>query len=258
VIRIVHQLKKLAFLTPKQGMGNESFRRYWREVHGPLVALTPDYAQWRRRYVQNHVRGPGPVGSAFAYGGMAAFWLPGDSPNEDAFGTTPLYRDRIRLDELNFIDMDRTVSITATEQVVRPGRGDVKVVVLSRRSAGIAADDFERRYASDYVDAVLSRAACDRWIRGWCVNHVLEGSFRLPGARAVSALPIDCIEEIWFSSEDDIGRAFDAIASTGAVQRFTTTLFAEDRSSFQAEEFVFFDEGEPTPLATGRPPGISP
>jgi uncharacterized protein (TIGR02118 family) len=256
----VHQqLKKLAFLTPKPGMGKHAFRQYWREVHGPLVALTPDYAEWRLRYVQNHVRGPGPVGSTFEYGGMAAFWLPGDSPNEDAFGTTPLYRDRIRSDELNFIDMDRTVSMTATEQVLRPGRGDVKVVVLSRRAAGIAAEDFERRYASDYIQAILGRAACDGLIRNWCVNHVLEGSFRLPGARAVSPLPIDCIEEVWCNSEEDVRRAFDAIASSGAVQRVTAALFApEGRRSFQAEELVFFDKGEPTALATQRPPVTAP
>lgn len=248
------QLKKLAFLVPKPGTTEHAFVRHWREVHGPIVALTPGYAHWRRRYVQNHVRGPGPVGADFSYRGMAAFWLPGDSPNEDAFSTTPLYRDRIRLDEINFIDMDRTVSMTVTEQVIRPGGGDTKVVILSRRAVEIAADDFERRYATDYAEAVLSSTACDRLIYGWSVNHVLGGSFRLPGGRAVAAAPIDCIEEVWFGSDEDMRHAFDAIASSGTVQRVAIALFAPDsRSSFQAEELVFFDEGEPIALARQQP-----
>ena len=72
------QLKKLAFLAPKPGTTDQAFVQHWREVHGPIVALTPGYAHWRWRYVQNHVRGPGPVGTDFPYRGMAAFWLPGD------------------------------------------------------------------------------------------------------------------------------------------------------------------------------------
>ena len=243
------QLKKLAFLTPKPGTTDQAFVRHWREVHGPIVALTPGYAHWRWRYVQNHVRGPGPVGTDFSYRGMAAFWLPGDCPNEDEFSATPLYRERIRLDEMNFIDMDRTVSMTAAEHVIRPGTGGLKVVIVSRRAAGVAADDFARRYATDYVNAVLSSTACDRVICGWSVNHVLDGSFRLPGGRPAAA-PVDCIEEVWFGSDEDITHAFDAITSSGAIQRASTALFAPDRSSFQAEELVFFDSGEPTALAT--------
>ena len=75
-------------LAPKPGTTDQAFVQHWREVHGPIVALTPGYADWRWRYVQNHVRGPGPVGTDFPYRGMAAFWLPGDLPNEDEFSTT--------------------------------------------------------------------------------------------------------------------------------------------------------------------------
>ena len=120
---------------------------------------------------------------------------------------------------MNFIDMDRTVSMTAAEHVIRPGTGGSKVVIVSRRAVGVAADDFARRYATDYVNAVLSSTVCDRMICGWSVNHVLGGSFRLPGGRPATAAPVDCIEEVWFGSDQDTTHAFDVIASSGAIQR---------------------------------------
>lgn len=70
------QLKKIAFLAPRSGLSDHEFRRYWREVHGQVVAGSPGYARYRRRYVQNHVAKRGPFGHPFAFGGIAAFWLP--------------------------------------------------------------------------------------------------------------------------------------------------------------------------------------
>ncbi|MEY2472520.1 MAG: hypothetical protein QOK28_1849 [Actinomycetota bacterium] len=50
-------IKLICFVRRKPGMSADEFHRYWREVHGPLVARTKS-GQHALRYEQNHaVRG---------------------------------------------------------------------------------------------------------------------------------------------------------------------------------------------------------
>ncbi|MCO5164127.1 MAG: EthD domain-containing protein [Mesorhizobium sp.] len=236
------RLKKIAFLTPRPGMSDPDFRAYWRGTHGPVVAGSPGYGAWRLRYAQNHIAGPGPLGSPFDFAGMAEFWLPGTSPNEDTFSQTPIYRDRIRVDELNFIDMERTVSMTATEQVVKTGAGKAKLVVLSKHADAAAAGGIERAY-SDFAAAALAVSTFGSGLLGWTASHVVPGSFRLPGARSIDALAVDCVEEFWFSDEVALDRAFGSKDARAVIASARGRLFDEAATrSFRAEEIVFFDE----------------
>lgn len=236
------QYKKIAFLAPLPGLRDDAFRRYWREIHGPLVAGSPGYSAYRHRYVQNHVLTPGPVGDGFAFAGMAEFWLPGD--NEDEFALTPIYRDRIRPDEMKFIDMQGTISMSALEQVPKPGGGPVKIVVLSGRAAGVSTENFRDRFAAAFVETALGETAFARHLRGWRVDHVVEGSFRLPGARPVSALPIDSIQSFWFNSDEDMQAAFAHLKASRRVRTVSDSIFSSASwRSFKADERVFFDQG---------------
>lgn len=235
---MMQALKKIAFLVPRPGMSNDDFLRHWQFVHGPLVAGSPGYARWRLRYVQNHVRGPGPVGRRFGFAGMAEFLLPGRSPNEDAFAQTSTYCDHIAPDERNFIDMERTVSMAAHEDTVLAGRAPAKLVVLSRRAQGVAAEELHRRYRTEVVAQAMAQPGFAQRVRGWCVNHVIQGSFRLPGGRAVQELTVDLVEELWFASSDEVVAAFEAAPLASAL------LDGESRQSFIAQEHVFFDQGQ--------------
>lgn len=236
------QYKKIAFLAPRPGMRDDAFRRYWREIHGPLVAGSPGYSAYRHRYVQNHVLTPGPVGDGFAFAGMAEFWLPGD--NEDEFASTPIYRDRIRPDEMKFIDMEGTISMSALEQVPKPGGGPLKLVVLSGRAAGLSIENFRNQFASDFVETVLGETEFARRLCGWNVDHVVEASFRLPGARPVLALPIDSIQSFWFNSDEDMQAAFAHLKAARRVRTVSDSIFSTASwRSFKADEQVFFDRG---------------
>lgn len=230
-------LKKIAFLVPRPGMGDAEFRAYWRGTHGPVVAGAPGYGAWRLRYAQNHVLERGPVGDAFAFDGMAEFWLPGESPNEDTYASTPIYRDRIRVDELNFIDMDRTVSMSAHERVFRQGRGDTKLVILTSRAPGISAEAFAVGYEQRHVLPLLADPVIGSRILGWESGFVIPGTFRLPGARPVDGFAVDCVEEMWFASTED---AASVLARAAGLNGPAMPLFGA-RQSFFAEEIVFFD-----------------
>ncbi len=237
-------LKKIAFLVPRPGMGDAEFRAYWSGTHGSVVAGSPGYGAWRLRYAQNHVVERGPVGDGFAFAGMAEFWLPGDSPNEDTYASTPIYRDRIRVDELNFIDMDRTVSMSANERVFREGRGGTKLVILTSRAPGITAEAFAVGYEQKYVLPLLADPIVGSRILGWEAGFVIPGTFRLPGARPVDGFAVDCVEEMWFASKAD---AAAVLACANGLNDPATTLFGV-RQSFFAEEIVFFDVALGGPL----------
>ena len=236
------QYKKIALLAPRPGLDDLAFRRYWRETHGPLVASSPGYAAYRQRYVQNHILAPGPVGARLAFAGMAEFWLPGN--NEDDYAFTSIYRDRIQIDELQFIDMDGTVSFTALEHVIRPERGRAKLVVLSGRNDSIGLSEFRLRYTQDYVASALRVPGFAECLRGWRVDHLVEGSFRLPGARRAPALQIDCAQSFWFDSALEVVAAFAALDHATRAQAVDGGIFSTVNCwSFQAEERVFFDQG---------------
>lgn len=46
-------IKLICFVRRKEGMSSDEFHRYWRDVHGPLVARTRS-GQHALRYEQNH------------------------------------------------------------------------------------------------------------------------------------------------------------------------------------------------------------
>ncbi len=242
------RLKKIAFLAPRPGMDLPTFFRYWREVHGPTVAAAPDYSTYRTRYAQNHNLGAGPVGKPFPHPGAAIFHLPGDGSNEAEFSRSPTYRDHIRVDELNFIDMDRTLSMAAVETVLLPGTGPSKLLIIGRRRGGMARADFDQRLIAAATQALRDAPDFTARLRGWALNHIVENSFSLPGARAVDGNEIDCIQELWFSSDADMDAAFACAGFRTHAQPAVQGLFAPaSLNAFRAREIVFFDANNPIP-----------
>ncbi|SDR64371.1 conserved hypothetical protein [Rhizobiales bacterium GAS113] len=242
---VSRQLKKIAFLVPRQGLTLADFSAYWRNVHGPVVAGSPGYGTYRRRYVQDHVGAAGPVGEAFAYAGMAEFWLPGATPNEEAFAASEIYRERIRVDEERFIDMGATLSMTALEQVARPGTGAVKIVIVSERATDLVPPANLDEASARFVDAALGASGFSASLRGWRIDHALAGSFRLPGARPAGSTAIDRVQSLWFDTLADARTAFGSPAYRNIVAPRERELLSRGRQfSFVANELVFFDRGE--------------
>lgn len=223
-------LKKIAFLVPKPGLTRAEFTEHWRTVHGPLVASSPGYAEYRQGYAQNHAVADTAIGRPFPWAGIAEFWLPGDASNEEQFAETSIYRDRIAPDERNFIDMDATVSMTAVETVARPGRGPAKAIMVCKTSSHSKANDIARQVLADPAAAQVA---------GWVINSVVPGSFRAPGARAVDDLRVEAVHELWFRS---VG---DATEFTTSIGGDSYPYFHADLTySFIAEESVFFQDGK--------------
>jgi uncharacterized protein (TIGR02118 family) len=58
--------KLVVLLTRRADLSRDEFRRYWREVHGPLGAKMPGV----RKYVQNHA-----VADGAPFDGFAEMWF---------------------------------------------------------------------------------------------------------------------------------------------------------------------------------------
>ena len=70
--------KLMVFLTKRADLSREEFRRYWREVHGPLGAKMPGV----RRYVQNHG-----IADGAPFDGVAEMWFDDMAALQAAFAS---------------------------------------------------------------------------------------------------------------------------------------------------------------------------
>ena len=106
-------VKNIEFVTHKPGMTIEAFQPYWREVHGPLGGAIPVI----RRYVQSHTRRSiYQAGRTPDYDGIALTWFDNTQAMRVS-ATLPEY-ERVRADEVNFIDVEKLSFIITTEQVI--------------------------------------------------------------------------------------------------------------------------------------------
>lgn len=96
--------KVLVLLTKKDGMSREDFRRYWREVHGPMGERMPGV----RRYVQNHVLADGAP-----FDGVAELWF--DSPADMQAAFTSEAAQEAARDVPNFLAAQQVVIVEEVE-----------------------------------------------------------------------------------------------------------------------------------------------
>ena len=106
--------KRMTFLVRKPGLSREEMLHYWRHSHGPLAASVPGV----RRYVQSPVVDtPGGSAPAPAIEGVMQVWIDSEAALQ-AMVTSPLFRERLKPDEANFVDTDHTFTLSVCEQRV--------------------------------------------------------------------------------------------------------------------------------------------
>lgn len=112
----------LGFYKRKPGLTLEEFQRHWAEVHGPLVAQTPNVEKYLKRYVQHHIRRatgfPG-VGT-LDYDGFSEAWFVSEEARKEMHDQ-PYQKEIMTPDEAEFLDMDATRLLMMDRQVVQIG-----------------------------------------------------------------------------------------------------------------------------------------
>jgi uncharacterized protein (TIGR02118 family) len=91
-------VKNIEFVNRRPGMALDAFRRYWREVHGPIASEITVV----RRYEQNHLKAAVyAMSSSVPFDGLAITWF--ESTAEMKRGTTTPEYTITRADEANFL-----------------------------------------------------------------------------------------------------------------------------------------------------------
>ncbi len=98
--------KVLVVLTKKPDLSRDEFRRYWREVHGPMGARMPGV----RKYVQNHVLADGAP-----FDGVAEMWF--ESPETMRVAFTSEAAQEAARDAANFLAGTQVVLVEEVEMV---------------------------------------------------------------------------------------------------------------------------------------------
>jgi uncharacterized protein (TIGR02118 family) len=187
-------IKSMGLAKRKEGMSVEAFQRYWRDVHGPIVARTPGL----RRYVQSHV-----VPELYdsdtppAFDGLAELWYDSLEARAEA-QATPEWR-AATADGPNFIGSN--VGLLASEVAIidafpspRDRQSMVKHVGFLTRKDGMSVEAFQHYWRDVHAPLVVAALT---GMRHYVQSHVLPESYGSETPPFCDGLP-----QAWFDSLD--------------------------------------------------------
>lgn len=105
-------------------MTHEEWVRYWIDVHGPLAHGIPEFTRYYGRYVHNYVLEldhPSLNGQR-DFDGIVEEWVESAEAMAQCL-SEPSYLERVRPDELAFVDFERSHMVLAREEVVYDAAG---------------------------------------------------------------------------------------------------------------------------------------
>ena len=115
-------VRLFAFLTRRSELSHEEFLDHWLNVHGPLIAGTPELARHIRRYEQHPRAEAGPMSGSEHCDGVTVQHF--DSADDLwAFTAEPAYAELIAPDEAALLDLQRLVWVITGEPTVVIGDG---------------------------------------------------------------------------------------------------------------------------------------
>jgi uncharacterized protein (TIGR02118 family) len=185
-------IKTMGLAKRKEGMSVEEFQRYWREVHGPIVARTPGL----RRYVQSQTLPELYEGdSSPAFDGLAELWYDSLEARAEA-QATPEWR-AATADGPNFIGS--TTGLLAVEVPIvdafpspRDRQSMIKHVGFLTRKDGMSVEAFQRYWRDVHAPLVVAALT---GMRHYVQCHLL------PQMYDGENVPFcDGIVEAWFDS----------------------------------------------------------
>jgi hypothetical protein len=235
--------KRFVLLKRMSGLSHVDMMAHWATAHAQLISTTPGFRDARRSYIQNHLAEPGPRGDPFPYDGVSQLVLKAPRADSTPFEESPDYK-KIKADELTVFDTEASMNLTAIENVVVPGRGACKLMILSRRSPRISSQAYSDHWRTRHVEVILNQHDFRRHIRGYVQNHVIPGSaFFLNGRQAADGIAFDGVIEMWF---DSVAAAVAAFGSDG----YQRNIRADEPSfisigcsiAYFVREMVVFDE----------------
>jgi uncharacterized protein (TIGR02118 family) len=196
---MIHQF---IFAYPRPGMTEAEFHRYWLEVHA--VEYASKIPQIRRYLIDTRIAMPDDRSDPL-WSGVAEIWLENEAEQLASLQSDEFLQGA-RLDEPKWAAFWRTVALDTTAHVLLPQSGPsrssemVKLLILSKRRAGLPLDCFRAYYLGTHAQKVMDLPGLCAYAQG----HVRDGFYQVGEAL------LDCVEQLWFPS---IEAAINAQAS---------------------------------------------
>jgi uncharacterized protein (TIGR02118 family) len=210
----------------------ETFRTYWREVHGPLAAAIPGV----RRYHQNLVvddrqlrveigRGP------WQPDGFSEIWFDDDAAMRRALADSAYAANAADIPEF----IGEFSLLVCTPEIVVPPPANAgalhKRISLLTRLPGISAGEFRDQWLGRHAEIVRNVPAVAGYTQNLVIHRGPDPAVNLP----YDGLPIDGIVEIWFRSTEELREALHSPAGE-ALSAHSRSLLAEV-TTFEVEVF---------------------
>lgn len=213
---MIHQF---IFASPRPGLSEEAFQRYWIEIHAERYAR--HIPQIRRYLIDTRIPLPGEAAPA-RWSGVAEIWL-ANVDEQLASLQTPEFLLGARADEPNWAAFWLTRGLDTDAHVLLPGppetrdSGMTKLLILSKRREGLRLPAFKDYCLGKHAAAVLQIPGLRRYLQG----HVVDGYY------SVGEAVLDCVEQLWF---DNLETLLDAKRSIQMqLVRGDYGLFTEER-----------------------------
>ena len=193
---MIHQL---IFASPKPGMSEEDFLRYWVEVHA--VRYASKISQIHRYLIDTRIPMPGEKGEP-VFSGIAEIWMENEREELESLQSKE-FLDGARRDEPRWaafwktLGLDTNTHVLLGEEEPRPRPHGVKLVTLYKRAAGMQLSDFRASFLSEHARRAEELPDLQRYIQ--C--HVCDSLY------AVGESRFDCVDMLWFDDIDALQRA---------------------------------------------------
>lgn len=193
---MIHQL---IFASPKPGMSETDFQRYWIEEHAVKYACK--IPQIRRYLIDSRI----PFGdddTAPIFGGVAEIWLENEE-EQLASLQTDAFLQGARLDEPRWAAFWKTMVLDTTAHVIIEGNSceqvnqGCKVLMLVKRMPGLSLSEFREYMLGDHAKLAGDIPGVRRYLQ--C--HTRDGAYQLGEAR------FDCVLQLWFDGVEAANRA---------------------------------------------------
>lgn len=213
---MIHQF---IFASPRPGMSEEAFQRYWVDVHA--VRYASRIPQIRRYMIDTRIPLPGETAPPL-WSGVAEIWL-ANVEEQLASLQSPEFLLGARADEPNWAAFWLTRALDTDAHVLLPGppatrdSGMVKLLLLSKRREGLPLPAFQEYCLGTHAGKVMQVPGLRRYVQG----HVVEGFY------SVGEAVLDCVEQLWFDNLEALLEAHRSIEQQ--IVRGDYRLFTEER-----------------------------
>lgn len=210
-------------------LDSAAFRKYWREVHGPMLPKVAGLVKYRQNHVVDasqrvtHGRGPDEVD------GFAQLWFASEADMRRASEATPMRA--ANADLVNFMSAISLFTCETNEVVAPPAPSPkAKRMTLLYGKPGMSLDRFRQHWFAEHAPMV---ARFPR-LRGYS-QHLVTAHLpvSMPGMRDAGIRP-QGILEMWFDTIADMDAAFaspaakETIAHGGVFLAAATTYVVEE------------------------------